>query len=349
MWKSADFGKERIVWKSTVRTHTVKVRFVKKAPRINWKDHPDHAVHKAIVDHYVPKLAAAMRDSVDGINPTIADAQRRYALVTKAVGDPSPAQAAANAAIRANLTLKQQETVAVLRQIIADSTLAASHSAAAQIGAGATMLQGLDRFAAEIDWDAWKPGWAEAADLARAGGLQRLLEAVDVTIKYMDETSLERIGTALANGLAAGSPVTEMANNMLAVVSANMTGPDGAFDPNLLAPPARAFLIAETETSRAMSAATADTYAQNDIEQWEWLAQTDEDGGPDDRVCEICLDRDGETYDVGGDDLLPPQHPRCRCVMLPVVVLPPPESPEDGATPDDGTEPDEGAEQLAEA
>lgn len=324
VFKSVGFGQETIMWKAP------------KPARINWADHPDHAIHAAIVAYYGPKLAEAMRASVSGIHQAIAAAQRNYATATKAApSEPTPADNAAQDAVRANVSISNQQTLAVLRQMLAASALAATYNAAVQIGAGAKVLNGLEDVAAEINWDAWEPGWAEAADLARFGGLRTLLNAAKVTIKYMDDNSIDRIGNTLADGLADGSPVQTIANNMLAVVTNNMTGPDGEPDPNLLAPPDRAFLIANTEASRAMSEAAVDTYAANGIAKWEWLAEDD------DRTCDECEGNNQQEFEVGGDDPRPPAHPRCRCVVLPVVDLSDVEVP--AVVPDDEAPDDEAA------
>ena len=287
-----------------------------KAVRINWKDHPIHSVHDAIVAHYTPLIAKALAGSITGVDAAI-DAAR--ARITKAAA-PTPDQQAAIDAIRANVRIARTELNNVLRQMVADSAVSGSHVAATQIGIGGQMIRGLGDEATSIDWGAWSPGWAAAADLTEMGGLARFLNAASVTIKGMDETDIARLGSIIADGLANGSPTRDVANEIAAQMG------------NVEDIASRAYLIADTETARAMCAATEDTYAQNDIEQWEWLAQTAEDGDPDDRVCEECLDRDGETYDVGGDDPIPPQHPRCRCAMMPVVVLPPASGDESAST-----------------
>ena len=303
-FESEGFGQEQIIWKAPAKAVT---------PRMKWADHADHAIHAAIVAHYAPKLARAMAASLTGIDAAIAAAKRKIKVVTKAV-DPQDA-AAAREAVAQSVKINSSEVAAVLRQMVADAAVATSHGAALSIGSGAIMIQGLDTATADFDWASWEPGWAEAADLARVGGLQRLLDAVDVTIKYMDENTISKIGDLLAQGLANGDPATVVAQSMLSTVTQFTPSGDQA-DPNLLDPSSRAFLIANTEASRAMAEASIDTYAANDIAKWEWLSEDD------DRTCDECIGKNGEQFDVGGDDQQPPQHPRCRCVVLPVLLTP---------------------------
>src|SRR4029077_16467442 len=77
-----------------------------------------------------------------------------------------------------------------------------------------------------------------------------------------------------------------------------------------------AHLVALTETTRAVSAATLDRYARNGVDGKEWMTALDQ------RVCAICSGNE----DVGaiplsqgfpsGDDA-PPAHPLCRCSISP--------------------------------
>ena len=116
------------------------------------------------------------------------------------------------------------------------------------------------------------------------------------TIQGVQGTAMTRLGNVLADGIASGQSVDTIANSMSDIV----------------ADPARAFVIANTETARSMTSATLSTYDQNGIGQWEWLSEDD--------ACEICLDLNGQVFDVGdsGDDTIP-EHPSCRCVTLPVL------------------------------
>jgi SPP1 gp7 family putative phage head morphogenesis protein len=68
--------------------------------------------------------------------------------------------------------------------------------------------------------------------------------------------------------------------------------------------PARADMIAITETNRAYNAATIDSYQAAGVTTWTWQAY--------EGACDICLSQEGEH--VMGDPY-PPAHPLCRCTV----------------------------------
>lgn len=81
-------------------------------------------------------------------------------------------------------------------------------------------------------------------------------------------------------------------------------------------------MIARTETLRASNNGILDAYKQSGVvTAKEWYTARDA------RVCPVCAELDGKVVNLSGDffesDFLggdqPPQHPRCRCVMLPVL------------------------------
>ena len=285
-WKSDGFGTESVKWRDST---------ILWKSRINWADHPSHKIHDAIVAYYAPKIKRAMAQSVEGVDKAISLAHSSF---TKAKAS-DPARNVAHTAVQSGVTIASGDVEQILRHMAADSAAAAAHATAAEL----KLSRGLAEELSSVDWSTWEPGWAEAADLARYGGMADMLDAADATIRGMDENTINWLGDVLARGLDSGDPVDSIASAMNAVV-------DNAD---------RSYLIATTETSRAMSEATIDTYAANDIAQWEWLSEQD------DRVCDICLDKDGEVYDVGGDDPRPPEHPRCRCIVLPIIEEPSPD------------------------
>ena len=85
-------------------------------------------------------------------------------------------------------------------------------------------------------------------------------------------------------------------------------------------------MIAVTETARAQSAATADIYGQNGVEQYEWLAE--DNACTDGKTTIGCRSlADNGPYDMppdpsGDNEEQPsqPWHPNCRCTYLPVVL-----------------------------
>ena len=141
------------------------------------------------------------------------------------------------------------------------------------------------------DWASWTPGDIGARDLTINGKLRAMLNAAKVTIQGIGDTTIDRIGNVIAQGLADGSPV------------ATITAGIGDYIGN----PDRAFTIAQTETSRAMISSQASEYQALGFAQFEWLSY--------DGACEECMDQeDANPHDFGDDQ--PPGHPNCRCSIV---------------------------------
>lgn len=75
-------------------------------------------------------------------------------------------------------------------------------------------------------------------------------------------------------------------------------------------------MIAQTEVTRAVSEGAHDAYRTNDIFMVRW--QTEEDN----RVCPVCDDNEAagpQFYGTPfpGGAIAPPQHPMCRCALMP--------------------------------
>jgi SPP1 gp7 family putative phage head morphogenesis protein len=80
--------------------------------------------------------------------------------------------------------------------------------------------------------------------------------------------------------------------------------------------PAKAELIAVTETTRGMTAATYSIYRDLDVANVEFLA-TD-----DGKVCPLCIANEDQgpiPIDAEFEHGAPPVHPRCRCALLPAL------------------------------
>ena len=281
--------------KSQVRLTLLKVA---KGPS-EWSKHPNHKYHDALVEHYGPKLAQALKDSVTGLKPAIAAAKRKHdaaqAKATKSSGSSDAASGAAHEAM-AHIAMDPKEARQILQWLYQDAYVAGAHTAADQIGHGATVAADLRGIEADIDWSTWEPGDAVAADLVSAGGLSDLLDQAGITIQSVEDSAMGRLENALADSLASGQSVDALARELSDIVSAN------------------ADMIAQTETARAMSQATMNTYVSNGLEQYEWLAE--------DTACQVCQDNaDHGPYDVSNQpDPLQPAHPNCRCAYVPVVL-----------------------------
>jgi hypothetical protein len=151
-------------------------------------------------------------------------------------------------------------------------------------------------------WASWTPGNRAAAALVdKPGGLARLLERQprEELLNGLDNTTLDRIGTRLADGLALGLGDGAIAQSLSDVLS----------------DPSRALMVATTEMNAATSVATRDNYEALGVDQVEWFAL---DG------CDDCEENAGAGPIPMGDefpsgDSEPPAHTNCRCCLLPFI------------------------------
>lgn len=179
----------------------------------------------------------------------------------------------------------------VLQRIYTDSWVAGTRIAADQADKGVAGAGDLPQMAAGIDWSTWKPGDTDAAMKAADGGLRQLLDDASSTVKGIGDTTIDRIGNAIADGLAAGDPINTVASNIT----------------DFLGDPARSFLIAQTETSRAMIAAQSDQYQALGFATFDWLSY--------DGACQACQDQEDANPHNFSDEQ-PPGHPSCRCSIV---------------------------------
>jgi hypothetical protein len=153
--------------------------------------------------------------------------------------------------------------------------------------------------ALRINWNNWTPGnRAAAALLDPPNGLQRLLQRRGVKIRGMSRTTLDRIGTGLAEGLRQGLTRQE-ASRLI----------NGILDDS-----ERSLMIAGTEMAYATVQASKDLYRESGVEMVEWLVAD---------PCDDCQENyDQSPIPIGeewrnGD---PPVHPNCMCDIAPYVV-----------------------------
>jgi len=253
-------------------------------------------------------IRAAFIRSID-----VDDIIQRWVEAHPAGGIVSAAEARAWA--KQNIPVERKPLGDALDHVYADgwvmgqdvSTAAYAH---AKLGLKKAAPSGKDMKAAlNFDWNKWKPGNKPAALLVRPSGkFSQLLETGRAGIKGMNDTTLDRVGTLLADSLESGAAYTELARNLLKDQITNRVVQDAA----------RASTIAVTEMSRALNTATVDNYNSFGVEKVEWLAI-------DTGVCEICPANEaqgpipiGEMFESG--DTEPPAHPNCRCTILPVVA-----------------------------
>jgi len=199
------------------------------------------------------------------------------------MADPTPEQRAAAQAFAAdNLSLNMADVQTALADAYGDSWQAGTLSAQ-------SVINGL-----AVDWDAWEPGNLDAAIKLSDGGLQTLLDQAGQAIDGIEGTTLDRLGSLLAEGVLNGDSIDSIAASMS----------DFLDDPN------RAYQIADTEVTRATQSASMDQYAEQGVQMADWLVSPD--------ACDECQDyADGGPYTLDDFPDLP-AHPSCRCSSSPI-------------------------------
>ena len=170
-----------------------------------------------------------------------------------------------------------------------------------------------------FNWDEWTPGnSAQALMVDTPGGLRSLLNNSEVTIRGMDSVSLDRIGRALAEGLASGQGARGSVEGIReALTDQELRNLEkGLIDlvSAVVDDPARAMTIARTETARALVQGNLERYKDAGVTQIEWITAD---------PCPICEEFEGMIVPMGdefGDGVTePPAHPNCVCDVLPVI------------------------------
>jgi 2'-5' RNA ligase len=163
-------------------------------------------------------------------------------------------------------------------------------------------------------WDEWTPGDPDAArkilgDDGSGSGLQDLLDDSDVRLTGIADDRMTAFAQLLARAVAEGWSVDQLAQKLL----------EFRDDWNW------AYVTAQTELARTISAATLDTYIDHDVDRHEWLVAGED---PEDRirVCPICTANAADgPVEVGANfpsgHPHPPAHPRCRCALMPVIDI----------------------------
>uniref|UniRef100_A0A6H1ZUN6 Putative portal protein n=1 Tax=viral metagenome TaxID=1070528 RepID=A0A6H1ZUN6_9ZZZZ len=122
-------------------------------------------------------------------------------------------------------------------------------------------------------------------------------------IKSISDTTLEKLKKTLAEGIANGESIPNLADR-IGIVYDEAKG-------------SRAVLIARTETITASNSGSYQAYKQSDVvEKKEWLATMD------DRVRDEHAAMNGEVVDLDkpfSNGLMFPSEPNCRCTILPVI------------------------------
>ncbi len=190
--------------------------------------------------------------------------------------------------------------LAVVTELYGESYVVGTHTAVGELPA--TIQAVAPVWEATVNWDEWRPGAAraaaEVAGVDGGRGLARLLDDAQVTIRGINETTRDALALTLAEGLEAGESAANLKRRLAELLD----------DAN------RAEMIARTESARAMTVATLDSYRDNGVAGRQWLAASDAD--PD------CAELDGRIVSMDEDfpEGDPPLHPFCRCGVAPVLA-----------------------------
>ena len=239
----------------------------------------------AIEKHYAPLIRRSVSSNVKGIANAISQA---LANNKAAESEDSIARRAA----KKNITFDTEDFSNTLRAMDMDAGFVGTAYAIQELGDKAFIANQFGQAAAGIDWSSWKPGDPLSASLVENGGFKKMLDDREIIIKGIEDTTYERIGSILAEGLSQGSTAAEIGTAINAYVD----------------DPYRADLIAATEANRAYNEAAVSQYTDAGLTQFEWLAY--------DGACDECSGQAG-VHDIGDD--MPPEHPLCRCTVLGVV------------------------------
>lgn len=227
------------------------------------------------------------------------------------------AEETANNAVKANVTFDPIAAQAVLDYIYGDSAATGIVAAGEQVDISSSLFDRFGQIVKDIlnntNWQDWQPNENVAAQLVADDGIQTLLNNSGIdTIKSLNDimdNAMQRLGDAISQGLQAGLPMDDLAT---------IIGPNGE---NIVTQNDQ--MIAVTESARAQSAATMQSYMDTGITQYEWIAEADACDKDTDSFTSCQTLADEGPYDVpdnlGDEDPTQPNHPWCRCAYRPIV------------------------------
>ena len=238
------------------------------------------------------KIQAALRQGIDAKRVLAAYRKTQPNVSDKPVQDRARARAWA----MLNMRINNEPLLEVLQRTWAEGFVLGEAYGDDEIQRAREAKKAANDY---IDWDNWRPGDAATATLLRPPkAFQELLGRARVTIKDLDVTGYDRVGTALADSIEQGLSDTRAARLINDAIGS----------------PSRALTIAITETNRAMSQGAITRYQAAKLEQMEWSTSD---------PCPECAMNSGQVIDIGGTfnsgAQMPPAHPHCRCALLPVI------------------------------
>ena len=197
-------------------------------------------------------IQVALAGSVVGVSTAIDHAVK--------LGETLDATAAAKQAVDAYINFNSTDSVNALKSLYTVAMQEGSQREAANVGADAILGE----------------------------RSQQLIQRAGYTIKGINDTTQNRIYTAIRDGVANGDA------HMTIVSAVN----------DIINDPARALIIAETETNRGYQLAAQDVASANGATGFDWI--TDADPCPE---CEELAT--ANPHDIS--ELTPPDHPSCKC------------------------------------
>jgi hypothetical protein len=268
---------------------------------MNWK--PALEADARLAAKNALKIRAAIAQSFDS-KRVLLQYQQTQPIVTK---NPSQDRARARAWAVMNINPNMQPLKEVMLKVWAEGYVTGEAFADEQIKFAREISKADDD--GFVDWKNWRPGdKATALLLEQPGGFKKLLASQGLTFKDFSNKTLFDIGDALAGAIELGLSPQRAAKQIQQHV----------------ANPARALSIAITEQNRAMSYATVNRFQDAGLEKMEWEVSS---------PCAVCAQNANQVVTIGqpfkSGATQPPQHPHCRCVLLPVI----PDYAEQGAMP----------------
>jgi SPP1 gp7 family putative phage head morphogenesis protein len=152
----------------------------------------------------------------------------------------------------------------------------------------------------EPDWGTWQPGDLHLTD-AEAEGLQAFIDTHGADIlTRLGFTREEQIAETISDAVAAGGGPEQVADALETLLNVDN----------------RSRVIARTEIGSAVQAASIITYRDMGVSYKMWITANDS------RVCPVCRANQDEgpipvTQPFQSGRMTPPQHPSCRCAVVP--------------------------------
>lgn len=135
--------------------------------------------------------------------------------------------------------------------------------------------------------------------------LDQVEKLKDVMVKHMkSDSTIRSLAADIQNKVGLG-PLYEMKTDN----SLNYDSTGNRIEQ--LDADARSLAVARTESTRVAAEGYADELKSRGIEQFEWVASSDE------RTCPDCIEKDGNIYNI--DDEKPALHINCRCSIIKVL------------------------------